>query len=99
MAFLLMQTANDNNLVLSLARFFACYLFWSLGQGISYFRRHDYGPAGVRFEKALRDARCIGEGRVEARALGNLATVRFGVHIGCRRRFAERQYLLTSVPV
>lgn len=46
-----------------------------LFQGISYFRNQDYGPAGEKFEKVLRDARCIGEGKLEARALGNLATV------------------------
>ncbi|CAM9335695.1 unnamed protein product [Pylaiella littoralis] len=46
-----------------------------LDEGISYFRREDYEPAGEKFEKVLRDARCIGEGKVEARALGNLATV------------------------
>ncbi|CAM9798757.1 unnamed protein product [Ectocarpus sp. 13 AM-2016] len=51
-----------------------------LDEGISYFRCQDYGPAGVRFEKVLRDARCIGEGRMEARALGNLATVDYKTH-------------------
>ncbi|CAM9390553.1 unnamed protein product, partial [Scytosiphon promiscuus] len=46
-----------------------------LDEGITYFRLEDYSPAGVKFEKVLRDARCIGEGKIEARALGNLATV------------------------
>lgn len=44
-------------------------------QGITYFRREEYAPAAEKFEKALRDARCIGEGKLEARALGNVATV------------------------
>ena len=51
-----------------------------LVQGISYFRNQDYGPAGEKFEKVLRDARCIGEGKLEARALGNLATVSSVAH-------------------
>ncbi|CAN0262303.1 unnamed protein product, partial [Hapterophycus canaliculatus] len=46
-----------------------------LDEGISYFKAKNYSPAGVKFEKVLRNARCIGEGEIEARALGNLATV------------------------
>lgn len=44
-------------------------------QAIYFFRRKEYEPAGIKFKRVLRDARSIGEGRTEARALGNLATV------------------------
>ena len=44
-------------------------------QAIYYFRRQEYEPAGEIFNRVLRDARSIGEGKTEARALGNLATV------------------------
>lgn len=63
-------------ILVSLGPVFAFFVVWCLRfQGISYFRDHDYGPAGEKFEKVLRHARCIGEGKLEARALGNLATV------------------------
>ncbi|CAM9507224.1 unnamed protein product, partial [Sphacelaria rigidula] len=55
-------------------------MLFSASQGISYFRRQDYAPAAEKFEMALRDARCIGEGKLEARALGNVATVDFKTH-------------------
>lgn len=47
-------------------------------QGISHYRRQEYDSARPKFERALRDARCIGEVKLEARALGNMASVRGG---------------------
>ncbi|CAM9560336.1 unnamed protein product [Ascophyllum nodosum] len=46
-----------------------------LEEGINHFRHKEFEPARNRFVQVLRDARCIGGSEMEARALGNLATV------------------------
>ncbi|CAM9214348.1 unnamed protein product, partial [Discosporangium mesarthrocarpum] len=51
-----------------------------LEEGITFFHKEDYAPAGEKFASALRDARCIGEAQLEARALGNLGTVDYKTH-------------------
>lgn len=45
------------------------------GKGIALFDLKKFPEAGLKFERALRDARCIGNRPLEARCLENLATV------------------------
>ena len=54
-------------------------------QGINHFRHKEFEPARNRFVQVLRDARCIGGSEMEARALGNLATVRAFAHAPLRK--------------